>query len=199
MANAARRVKARYQYPFIAHAPMEPQNCTALYKDDKLEIWAPTQAPGGGLNMIQKALGIDPGNVTLHLTRMGGGFGRRLMNDFMVQAAAVAKAVPGTPIKLLWSREDDMRRDYYRPGGWHDFEAGIDAERQAQCLHRSLRDFQHRRQAGARRRYECLDDSSRVGRASSLWTFDDPDGAPHRAVACSGLQRAVFCLAVVSG
>jgi isoquinoline 1-oxidoreductase beta subunit len=128
MTNAARRVKARYQYPFIAHAPMEPQNCTALYKDDKLEVWAPTQAPGGGLNMMQKALGIDPGNVTLHLTRMGGGFGRRLMNDFMVQAAAVAKAVPGTPIKLLWSREDDMRRDYYRPGGWHDFEAGLDAD-----------------------------------------------------------------------
>ncbi|MEA3182076.1 MAG: isoquinoline 1-oxidoreductase subunit beta [Gammaproteobacteria bacterium] len=127
MANAARRVTARYQYPFIAHVPMEPQNCTALYKDNRLEIWAPTQAPGGGLNMIQKALGIDPGNITLHLTRMGGGFGRRLMNDFMVQAAAIAKAAPGTPIKLLWSREDDMRRDYYRPGGWHDFEAGIDA------------------------------------------------------------------------
>jgi isoquinoline 1-oxidoreductase subunit beta len=126
LASAARRVTARYHYPFIAHAPMEPQNCTALYKDGKLEIWAPTQAPGGGLKMIQKALGVDPSNITLHLTRMGGGFGRRLMNDFMVQAAAVARAVPGTPIKLLWSREDDMRRDYYRPGGWHDFEAGID-------------------------------------------------------------------------
>jgi len=128
MANAARRVKARYQYPFIAHAPMEPQNCTAVFKDGKLEMWAPTQAPGGGLNMIQKALGIGPDNITLHLTRMGGGFGRRLMNDFMVQAAAIAKAIPGTPIKLLWSREDDMRRDYYRPGGWHDFEAGIAAD-----------------------------------------------------------------------
>jgi len=127
MANAARRIKARYQYPFIAHAPMEPQNCTAVYEGGKLEIWAPTQAPGGGLTMIQKSLGIGTDNITLHLTRMGGGFGRRLMNDFMVQAAAIAKAVPGTPIKLLWSREDDMRRDYYRPGGWHDFEAGIDA------------------------------------------------------------------------
>jgi isoquinoline 1-oxidoreductase subunit beta len=127
MANATRRVKGRYQYPFIAHAPMEPQNCTAVFQDGKLEIWAPTQAPAGGLTMIQKALGIGADNVTLHLTRMGGGFGRRLMNDFMVQAAAIAKAVPGTAIKLLWSREDDMRRDYYRPGGWHEFEAGIDA------------------------------------------------------------------------
>ncbi|MBS0421677.1 MAG: xanthine dehydrogenase family protein molybdopterin-binding subunit [Proteobacteria bacterium] len=126
LAKAARRVKARYQYPFIAHAPMEPQNCTAVYTDGKLEIWAPTQAPGGGLTMIQKSLGIAADNITLHLTRMGGGFGRRLLNDFMVQAAAIAKAVPGTAIKLLWSREDDIRRDYYRPGGWHDFEAALD-------------------------------------------------------------------------
>jgi isoquinoline 1-oxidoreductase beta subunit len=127
LASAARHVKARYRYPFIAHAPMEPQNCTALYKDGILEIWAPSQDPGVGLKSIEKALGIAPDNVTIHLTRMGGGFGRRLMNDYMVQAAAIAKAIPAVPIQLLWSREDDMRRDYFRPGGWHDFEAGVDA------------------------------------------------------------------------
>jgi isoquinoline 1-oxidoreductase beta subunit len=127
LAGAAKRVKARYSYPFIAHAPMEPQNCTALYKDGKLEIWAPSQAPGRGLSSLQKALGMSPENITIHLTRMGGGFGRRLMNDYMVQASAIAQALPGVPIQLLWSREDDMHRDYYRPGGWHDFEAGIDA------------------------------------------------------------------------
>jgi isoquinoline 1-oxidoreductase beta subunit len=127
LAAAAHRVSARYSYPFIAHAPMEPQNCTALYRDGRLEIWAPTQTPARGLAALQKALGIAPDQVKLHLRRAGGGFGRRLMNDYMVQAAAVARAIPGVPIQLLWSREDDIRRDYYRPGGWHAFEAGLDA------------------------------------------------------------------------
>jgi len=128
LASAARRITARYDYPFIAHAPMEPQNCTARYRDGKLELWAPTQQPQWGLRALQKALGIEPENVTLHLVRAGGGFGRRLMNDYLVQVAAIAKAMPGVPIQLLWSRQDDIRRDYYRPGGWHSFEAGISSK-----------------------------------------------------------------------
>jgi len=127
LASSAKRIAARYDYPFIAHAPMEPQNCTARYRDGRLEVWAPSQTPQRGIEALQKALGIAPENVTLHLTRAGGGFGRRLMNDYMVQVAAIARAVPGVPIKLLWSREDDIRRDYFRPGGWHNLEAGIDA------------------------------------------------------------------------
>ncbi|MGC1730142.1 MAG: molybdopterin cofactor-binding domain-containing protein [Steroidobacteraceae bacterium] len=127
LAAAARRLSARYDYPFIAHATMEPQNCTALYRDGRFEIWAPSQTPQRGLEVLHKALGIAPENVTLHQRRAGGGFGRRLMNDYMVQAAAIARAVPGVPIQLLWSREDDIRRDYYRPGGWHSFEAGLGA------------------------------------------------------------------------
>jgi isoquinoline 1-oxidoreductase subunit beta len=128
LASAAKRMSARYTYPFIAHAPMEPQNCTACYRGGRLEIWAPSQTPQRGLEALHKSLGIEPDAVTLHLTRAGGGFGRRLMNDYMVQVAAIARAVPGVPIQLMWSREDDMRRDYYRPGGWHTFEAGIDAD-----------------------------------------------------------------------
>jgi isoquinoline 1-oxidoreductase subunit beta len=127
LSAAVKRVTARYDYPFIAHAPMEPQNCAARYHDGKLEIWAPSQTPQRGLTALQKALGIGPENIKLHLTRCGGGFGRRLMNDYMVQAAAIARAVPGTPVQLIWSREDDIRHDYYRPGGWHSFEAGIGA------------------------------------------------------------------------
>jgi isoquinoline 1-oxidoreductase beta subunit len=127
LASAARRVSARYDYPFIAHAPMEPQNCTAIYRDGRLEVWAPSQLPQQGLETLRKALGIAPEAVRLHLRRAGGGFGRRLMNDYMVQAAAIAKAVPGVPVQLVWSREDDIRRDYFRPGGWHSFEAGIGA------------------------------------------------------------------------
>jgi isoquinoline 1-oxidoreductase beta subunit len=127
LASSAKRLSARYDYPFLAHAPMEPQNCTARYKEGRLEIWAPSQTPQRGLTALHSALGIAPDAVTLHLTRAGGGFGRRLMNDYMVQVAAIAKAVPGVPIQLIWSREDDIRRDYYRPGGWHSFEAGIGA------------------------------------------------------------------------
>jgi isoquinoline 1-oxidoreductase subunit beta len=127
LAAAAKRVTARYDYPFIAHAPMEPQNCTARYANGKLEIWAPSQTPQRGLDQLHKVFGIEPEAVTLHLRRAGGGFGRRLMNDYMVQVVAIAKAIPGVPIQLMWSRQDDMRRDYYRPGGWHSFEAGIGA------------------------------------------------------------------------
>jgi isoquinoline 1-oxidoreductase beta subunit len=127
LASAAKRISARYDYPFIAHAAMEPQNCTACYRDGRLEIWAPSQQPQRGLETLHKALGIAPDTVTLHLTRAGGGFGRRLMNDYMAQVVAIAKAVPGVPIQLIWSREDDIRRDYYRPGGWHSFEAGLAA------------------------------------------------------------------------
>jgi len=124
LAGAAKRLKARYSYPFIAHATLEPQNCTALYTDGKLEMWAPAQIPGLGVSLIEKHLGIPADKQTLHLTRIGGGFGRRLFADFMVQAAAIAKALP---VQLLWNREEDIKRDYYRPGGWHAFEAGIDA------------------------------------------------------------------------
>src|SRR5215469_4511036 len=127
LASAAKRVAARYDYPFIAHASMEPQNCTARYADGKFEIWAPTQQPQRGLETLHKALGIEPETVTLHLTRSGGGFGRRLMNDYMMQVVAIAKSVPGVPVQLIWSREDDIRRDYYRPGGWHSFEAALGA------------------------------------------------------------------------
>ncbi len=127
-ASAAKRVSARYDYPFIAHAPMEPQNCTACYRGGRFEIWAPSQAPQDGVEALQRALGIAPEAVTLHLTRAGGGFGRRLLNDYMVQVAAIAKGVPGVPIQLIWSREDDIRRDYFRPGGWHSFEAALGAK-----------------------------------------------------------------------
>jgi isoquinoline 1-oxidoreductase beta subunit len=127
LASAAKRISARYSYPFIAHGDMEPQNCTARYSAGRLEIWAPSQTPQRGLEALHKVFDIAPEAVTLHLTRSGGGFGRRLMNDYMIQVVAIAKAVPGVPIQLLWSREDDIRRDYYRPGGWHSFEAGIGA------------------------------------------------------------------------
>lgn len=126
-AGAAKTLEADYSYPFLAHAPMEPQNCTALFKDGALEMWAPTQNPQPGAAGAAKAAGIAPEKVKVHITRMGGGFGRRLTNDFMYQAAAIAAKKPGVPIQLIWSREDDMRSDFYRPAGWHRMRAALDA------------------------------------------------------------------------
>jgi isoquinoline 1-oxidoreductase beta subunit len=127
LAKAAKVITADYDYPFLAHATLEPQNCTALWHNDgKLEFWAPTQDPGTARGDIAKVLGIDPASMTIHMTRIGGGFGRRLMSDFMILTACVAKAVPGRPVKLLFDRADDMRNDYYRPAGWHRMTAGID-------------------------------------------------------------------------
>lgn len=126
LARAARVVRADYSYPFLAHVPLEPMNCTARVDGDRVEIWAPTQNPESGRKAVAKTLGVPEANVTIHMLRCGGGFGRRLMNDYMVEAAWIAREAK-VPVKLTWSREDDIAHDWLRPGGWHHFAAGLDA------------------------------------------------------------------------
>jgi isoquinoline 1-oxidoreductase beta subunit len=124
--TAAKTIEGQYFYPFLAHAALEPMNTTALFKDGKMEIWSPTQN-GGGQQLTSQMLGIPTTDITIHFVRGGGGFGRRISNDYLVEAAAVAKQMPGVPVKLVWSREDDMQHDVYRTAGWHNFSAGVDA------------------------------------------------------------------------
>jgi isoquinoline 1-oxidoreductase beta subunit len=137
MKGAAKVLKAEYITPMQAHAPLEPMNFTASFENGKILLIGPTQFQQGAHGAVAGALGLKPEDVTLKTTFLGGGFGRRLELDFVIQAAQISKAV-GKPVKLLWTREDDMTHDYYRPLGLNQVQAGLDAKGMPVAFHHKV-------------------------------------------------------------
>jgi isoquinoline 1-oxidoreductase beta subunit len=130
--GAAKQVEAFYTFGFISHQPLEPQNTTAWYQKDpagdKLEIWGSVQIPDGARTAAAKVVGVPGERSTLHQLRIGGGFGRRLIHEFACEAALISKQAGGIPVKLMWTREDDLAHDFYRAGGFHQFHGALDAQ-----------------------------------------------------------------------
>ncbi|KIF79854.1 xanthine dehydrogenase family protein molybdopterin-binding subunit [Noviherbaspirillum autotrophicum] len=124
---AAKTVRAEYRAPFLAHAAMEPINCTAQVKDGRVKLWVSTQAPSIAVDMAAKVAGVKADQVDLVVTYLGGGFGRRLETDMVAQAVAIAMEANGAPVQMIWTREDDMTHDVYRPAALARFSATLDA------------------------------------------------------------------------
>jgi CO/xanthine dehydrogenase Mo-binding subunit len=127
LAGAAKKLQAEYELPFLAHAAMEPMNFTADVRQDSCLIYGPTQFQQLAVGVAAQASGLKPEQVTVRTTFLGGGFGRRIDADFVAQAVEISKAV-GAPVKLLWTREDDMTHDFYRPVSYHQLSGGLDAQ-----------------------------------------------------------------------
>jgi isoquinoline 1-oxidoreductase subunit beta len=126
MGAAAKKVEAEYTVPYEAHAPMEPGNCTAWVRNGEAELWAPTQVANTVHANVAKMLAIPPEKVKVHITLLGGGFGRRLLDDY-AQEAVLASQKTGKPVKVIWSREDDMQHSHYRPASLHKMSGAVDA------------------------------------------------------------------------
>jgi len=138
LAGAAKKIEAVYFYPYQNHAPMEPMNATALYTPEKCEVWAPTQNGEAAFAAVLQASGLPAAQCEVHKLLLGGGFGRRGMSDFVTQAVLIAKQMPGTPVKLLWSREEDMAHGRYHPVMMCRLEGGFDAQNNLTGLHMRL-------------------------------------------------------------
>ena len=183
--GAAKTVEAAYSYPFISHASMEPQNCTAWLKPDgMLELWAPTQNPNAGQALVSTTCGIPKEKITMHIIRSGGGFGRRLSSDFIVEATAIAQRMKNkAPVKLTWTREDDLQHDHFRPGGFHFLRGGVDQAGKVVGWHNHFVTFANRVEQDGK-------SSLRNGSGGSL----SPDEFPGRWLAnCQLEQTALEC------
>ncbi len=126
-AGAAKTVSATYELPYLSHATMEPQNCTAVIKDGSCEVWVPTQQPEGSRSTAANAAGVPVENTLVHVTLVGGGFGRRLSTEYVAECVQIAKAV-GKPVQLVWTRTDDLQHDHYRPATFQSLKGSLDAD-----------------------------------------------------------------------
>jgi isoquinoline 1-oxidoreductase beta subunit len=125
LASAARRVEAIYELPFLAHAPMEPLNCTAYVREDRCEVWVPTQVPAEVHARVRRITGLPAKAIRVNVTLLGGGFGRRWYPDEVDEAVEISKQI-GAPVQVVWTREDDIQHDYYRPASFHRMTAGLE-------------------------------------------------------------------------
>lgn len=148
LAAADRSIESSYVYPFLCHATLEPLNCTAHYRDGAIDIWTAAQTPTWAQDHVSTRLALPKENVRVHLLRGGGGFGRRLSTDYIVEAAVIARQV-GAPIKLTWSRADDLQHDHYRAAGFHRLRGGLDAAGRVVAWHDQYVSVGYRGQAGA--------------------------------------------------
>jgi isoquinoline 1-oxidoreductase subunit beta len=135
LSAATSKVEAEYILPFLAHATLEPVNCTAEIKNGECHITGPIQFQQGAQFGVAAAIKMPPEKVFIHTTFLGGGYGRKLELDFQIQAAQISQAIGGKPVKLVWTREDDMKHDFYRPMSLHQMAAGLDAQGNVQSLH----------------------------------------------------------------
>ena len=139
MASAAKKIEAEYYIPHLAHAPMEPPAATVRITQGKAEVWGSFQSPQAAKDLVAKRLGIQPADVTVHVTLLGGGFGRKSKPDFGIEAAVVSKAMDGKPVKVTWTREDDLMHTYFHTVSVEHLEAGVDAQgKPVAWMHRSV-------------------------------------------------------------
>ena len=135
LSSSAKTITAEYSAPYLAHATMEPMNCTVWFKDGAATVWAPSQIPGAARHLVAHILGISKDKVSLHLPLLGTGLGRRLELDYIAQAAHIALACEGLPVQMLWDRSQDMQHDFYRPACVSRYQAGLDAQGQVIAWH----------------------------------------------------------------
>jgi isoquinoline 1-oxidoreductase beta subunit len=133
-ASCAKVHEATYEAPFLAHVPMEPMNYIADVKADSVEVWGPTQVPGAVRAAASELTGVPANKIKVRMTRVGGGFGRRLMADYAWEAIALSKQI-GKPVQVVWTREDDMKHDFYRPNGMYHLKAGLDGNNKLVAWH----------------------------------------------------------------